>query len=472
MPEERDHELALLNNLPDALILLNHSGHVQWLNHEARRLFALLPGQVAWETQPEAFGPDYSRAHAEQRAIHLEIWLPTRQMWHEVCVFPLPDGIGVSFRDITGRKQAEEALRKSEERLRAVYDNSLDAVGSAAQGVHVLANPAYLALFGFARLEDLVGVPVLDLIAPSERETIRARMQRRQEGKDAEVVYETRGLRTDGQEIDLEFHVSTYEQEGEIYTVVALRDITGRKRAERELRESEVRYSLLTENLGVGIWQVTPNGQTIYCNPVMRAMLEADSQEEITARDYHSFFSEESREIMKREHAARPAGEGSLYEVEIIGARGGRRSVMISGSPLFDGQGRLHSLLGTFTDITERKQAEQARQEAEEQYRSIVENAREGLYQTSPDGRLLSANPALAHLLGYASRSEMRAAIRDIKHQVYVDPNRRAEFVRRLETQDALTDFEITDLWQGRAHSLDFRECARPPGRRWNRAAL
>ncbi|MBL9216510.1 MAG: PAS domain S-box protein [Opitutaceae bacterium] len=89
-----------------------------------------------------------------------------------------------------------------------------------------------------------------------------------------------------------------------------------------------------------------------------------------------------------------------------------------------------------------RRQAEDALQRAERQFRGIFENALEGLYQTSADGRFLNANPALARMFGYASPAEMLAAINDVGRQVYVDPRRREDFLRLIQHSDEVTDFE------------------------------
>ena len=89
-----------------------------------------------------------------------------------------------------------------------------------------------------------------------------------------------------------------------------------------------------------------------------------------------------------------------------------------------------------------RRQAEEAVRRAERQYRGIFENALEGLYQTTPEGRFVRANRALAHMCGYDSPEELIHAVNDIGHQVYVDRSRRAEFMRLIETQDEVTDFE------------------------------
>jgi PAS domain S-box-containing protein len=88
------------------------------------------------------------------------------------------------------------------------------------------------------------------------------------------------------------------------------------------------------------------------------------------------------------------------------------------------------------------KAAEAALREAEARYRNIFENSVEGIFQTTPGGRYLNANPALARIYGYASVEEMREGFTNIGRQLYVDPNRRTEFIQLLERNDTLSDFE------------------------------
>jgi diguanylate cyclase (GGDEF)-like protein/PAS domain S-box-containing protein len=104
--------------------------------------------------------------------------------------------------------------------------------------------------------------------------------------------------------------------------------------------------------------------------------------------------------------------------------------------------GEVVGYLGTLTDISDRKQAEFALQQAEEKYRSIFENAIEGIFQATPDGRYLSANPALAKIYGYESPAELIAKIRNIDRQVYLDPKRRVEFLHAIEKHGFVSEFE------------------------------
>jgi PAS domain S-box-containing protein len=93
------------------------------------------------------------------------------------------------------------------------------------------------------------------------------------------------------------------------------------------------------------------------------------------------------------------------------------------------------------TEITERQRAESLAREAEKRYRSIFENAIDGIFQSTREGRYLRANAALARIYGYDSPEELLVACSDIGRQLYVDPTRRAEFVRLIETHGSVADF-------------------------------
>ena len=93
-------------------------------------------------------------------------------------------------------------------------------------------------------------------------------------------------------------------------------------------------------------------------------------------------------------------------------------------------------------EARERQRAEEALRQAEEKYRSIFENAIVGIFQTTPDGEYLSANPALLRIYGYSSREELVGTLTDVSQQLYVDPKQRAEVVRLIEEQGKVSDFE------------------------------
>lgn len=96
----------------------------------------------------------------------------------------------------------------------------------------------------------------------------------------------------------------------------------------------------------------------------------------------------------------------------------------------------------TIANALERQKAEFALRQAETKYRSIFENAVEGIFQTTPEGRYLSANSALAGIYGYETVDKMLAELANLNHQLYVDPDRRAEFVAQFGTRRQVSKFE------------------------------
>jgi len=109
-------------------------------------------------------------------------------------------------------------------------------------------------------------------------------------------------------------------------------------------------------------------------------------------------------------------------------------------SPVRDSSGIVTHFIGVQADISDRKQAEEALKQAEAKYRSIFENATEGIFQTAPDGRYLSANPALARMYGYDSPSELIAKCS--AKNLYADRTRRASFMAEISKNGSLKEFE------------------------------
>ncbi|MDY7013484.1 MAG: adenylate/guanylate cyclase domain-containing protein [Cyanobacteriota bacterium] len=104
--------------------------------------------------------------------------------------------------------------------------------------------------------------------------------------------------------------------------------------------------------------------------------------------------------------------------------------------------------------LIRRKEAEEAKRLAELRYHNLVENAVEGIYQSTPSGRFLSANPALARIYGYASPEELMQSIKEISQQLYVESRRRTEFIAAMEADNAVVGFEAqvyrkdgTSIW-------------------------
>ena len=191
--------------------------------------------------------------------------------------------------DITDRKRAELALRESETKFRAIFENSRDSIGVSQAGVYVMANPAFMSMFGYEHEDELRRKSILDLFAPNQRARILQNIRNRDEGGAAPIAYETHGLRKDGSEFDMSVVVSTYHLDDVVFTLGMLRDISERKQVEQELAESEARYRLLVEMSPDGIVLHRDN-KVLYANPTMVSLIGAASPDDLVGRSVESFI--------------------------------------------------------------------------------------------------------------------------------------------------------------------------------------
>jgi PAS domain S-box-containing protein len=141
--------------------------------------------------------------------------------------------------DITERKHAEEALRESETKLRAILEGSRDAISVSKDGIRIFANPANASLFGYESVSELIGAPVIDIVAPESRDYVTEMMKKRARGVPVPPVYEATALKKDGSMFSMEITVSSYVVKGQKFTLRIMRDISEKKRLEEQLRQAQ-----------------------------------------------------------------------------------------------------------------------------------------------------------------------------------------------------------------------------------------
>lgn len=136
------------------------------------------------------------------------------------------------------------------------------------------------------------------------------------------------------------------------------------QRQRKKLRTSERRYRSLADNSEVGILQIQPDGTSIYVNPALMRMIDADDADQIKGKNIIDFIAPSFRESVAKEREKRHQNISSTYEVELLSLKGGHRNVMISAAPIMNDKGQLESIIGSVIDITDRKNAERELQSA------------------------------------------------------------------------------------------------------------
>ncbi len=177
------------------------------------------------------------------------------------------------------------------------------------------------------------------------------------------------------------------------------------------------------------------------CNPAFEQLFRY-TQTELIGRRLDGLVAVVGNEAEAIELSRRVSrGEVVRFTTQRRRKDGSRLEVEILGVPLLVGGRRIGSF-AIYQDISSRTNLEKAQRSAEERLRTLFENAIEGIFQTTPEGRYLSANPALARIFGYESPAKMMATVKDIGAELYADPARRTEFKRLMETTDVVEGFE------------------------------
>ena len=192
-----------------------------------------------------------------------------------------------------------------------------------------------------------------------------------------------------------------------------------------------------------GIGMSDMQAKLVYANEALVKIFGEENTKEVIGHELIEYYPDYLKGLV-REKILNEVMQKDEWTGELeIASKTGKEITTINNLFLVkDDNGNSQFIANVVTDITGQKEAAKALQEAEFKYRSIFENSTEGIFQTTIDGHYLSANPALAKIYGYDTPDELIQSISDIEHQLYVDPHRREEFVRVMDKQDVVYQFE------------------------------
>ena len=188
-------------------------------------------------------------------------------------------------------------------------------------------------------------------------------------------------------------------------------------------RSEELLYKLQKafDTTDIGITVTDTAGTIVYINPA-DANMHGYTVDELLGRPSNLFSVPEKRQPHRTPYQQGEMFPNWIRERVNIRKDGSLFPVVLTSNPIFDKHGVLLGKVTICEDITDRKESEKLLQESEERYRGIFENAATGIFQATFDGRFLTANPAMASMLGYASVDEFTSSITDIAEQLYVEP--------------------------------------------------
>jgi PAS domain S-box-containing protein len=299
--------------------------------------------------------------------------------------------------DITARKQAEEALKESEDKYRTVADFTYDwEYWLGPDGDYLYVSPACERITGYGPAEFQGNPALLEAIThPAERELVTQDLHRLEESRAPHSMH-FRILARNGETRWIgHWCQPVYSAEGKyLGRRGSNRDITEGKQAEEALRESEARYRGLLENTVMGISQALPDGRLIWANSAYACMYGYSNPEEMIAQVSdvgHQLYanSEDREEVL---HILKEKGVMEPREMAVVRKDGTQFFVLVGAREIRDSRGDLICYQAEHIDITADKEAEAALRESEERWRSLVSASPDYIALHDPEGKYLFLN--------------------------------------------------------------------------------
>ena len=402
LQESEKQYRILVDNAADIIYRANASGFFTFFNSAGTQLTGYSDTDLIGRHYTDIIHGDY-RAEAERfygrqfvkkiPVTYLELPLITadqKQVWIGQHVqITIDDGQVTGFqaiaRDITERKQAEEAVRERDDRLQSIFDNADEIIHMIAwDGTFLYISPSWERYTGFA-VADTVGKSFVPYVHPDDAPTCLEVVKNVYETGKPHKIMEFRVRHASGKWIwFMNSGVAVKDAQGEpLYFMGVAMDITERKRVMDALKKSEERYRIVADNARDVIWTFDLNKSFTFVSPSVK-FLRGYTPEEAMKQTPEQIFTPISflkfKEVFDREFLLEMGGQkhgtdwSYTAQLEMFCKDGSTVWTELVMNILYNEQGETTGLMGVTRDITERKQAEEALRENEKRLLSITTN--------------------------------------------------------------------------------------------------
>ncbi|MCX7635174.1 MAG: PAS domain S-box protein, partial [Syntrophales bacterium] len=365
-------------------------------------------------------------------------------------------------RDVSERRAMERALAESEARFRYVVERTPDLIFIVdRRGYFTYANPRFATVIGY-RPDELIGKPFTMVIAPESLTAVIEHFRKGIRGVES-PPYEAELLHQDGWRIPVEFLTTTiYDGQGKPQGRFGIgRDITERRLAEKRLRESQRLFADILNFSPDATFAIDRQGRVTAWNRAMEEMTGVKAVEMLGKGDYEYAIPIYGHRrpmlvdlVLTNQKAIRGlydiiSAEGGVIIAEVTVPRletGEDRILWVKAAPIVDDEGQVTGAIETIRDITKQRREAEALKASEERFRAIFDDHVIGMYQSTPAGRFLRVNRAMARMCGYDSPEQMVTEITDIASQHYFDPEDRVRFLSAIEKTGHVEPVSYTHL--------------------------
>ena len=341
--------------------------------------------------------------------------------------------------EITQRKKAEEVLKEKEVLLQLVLDNIPQLIfWKDRNSVFLGCNQQWAEKAGFTSPQEVIGKTDYDLVKNDKyiSKYIQQDLKIIETGQ-PKLHFIEHKKNASGQEIWFDTNkIPIRNSQGNVVGILGtIEDITEQKLVERELRYAKDQLRAVLDAVpGLVSW-IDAEGKYLGVNQDLAKKFGFQAEYFVGKKIGFLENSQQFTDFINQFFSSSDPKHSQVVEMQI---KGTQTYYLIAAQKYNEGENMV--LIGI--DITQRKQAEESLRIAEENYRSIFENALEGIFQSTPDGKYIRVNPAMAKIHGYDDPDEMIANIEQITTQIYVDSGQSKEFQYLMQTEGKVSNFE------------------------------
>ena len=389
LAEEREKYQRLIDQAPFGIALLHKKKDFVYINKKTTEIFGYtlteIPTLRDWlqRAYPDpAYRRQVLRTWKQDLELALTAVVPPR-IFQVTCLHGNKKTIQfrlveinaedqfVFFEDITTARQAEEELKKTEERYRQVIENAEEAILVIQGGWVKFCNPKSVEISGYS-VEEQMGRPFVEFMHPDHRNLVMKNYTRRVAGKPSPTRYEITFIHQDGVPRFFRLNTRLITWDNRPASLVFATDITEKKMTQEALRESEGRYRTLFETTEEGVFIASEDGRVLALNPACRKLFGLKKTEDLSRHSVGDYYvNQEDRKAFLQ--AIYPKGYVRNFETTYRKADGTTFTGLVTATLHKDAHGR-PLFMGIIRDITQRKRTERKLQDSRRELKDLSEH--------------------------------------------------------------------------------------------------
>jgi PAS domain S-box-containing protein len=448
------HTESILSSITDTHLLFDRHWHFLYVNDAAVRAIGCpreqIIGQILWDLYPDLveteMGRQYRRAMDERVTVTFEFHYERPNTWWDTRFYPVPAGLAVFATDITERKLAAQASVEAERKYRDIFENAGEGIfQTTPEGQYIVANPALARMHGFDSPEEFIrcrqDITREVYVDPARREEFKRLIA--EHGVVREFEHQI--YRKDGSRIWISVNARAVRNEQgtiDYYEGTAL-DITERKVAEANLRQSESQLAEAQHQAHLGSWtRDLATNEVILSDELFRLFGMEPRQAGTTHETFLARVHPEDRtRVLAAIQEAIRTRQSCNFEFRVAHPDGVEHVLHERIQVTVDEQTEGVRLFGITQDITERKRSEEELRESEERFSKAFHSSPAPLIVTRlVDGCFLNANDSFLSTFGYERDEVIGKTVRDLN--IYVDRQDRKKLIDELREQGSLRGYE------------------------------